>query len=100
MRIGRLSRLWPTQRRRDAAECRRCRTSFVFSPGHATVAETPLISGRRYWVAPLCEPCWRELSPAERLVYYADEWRHHHGPDPQENRLVWAAIEAAVLTGA
>lgn len=98
MRIGRLSRLWPTRRRREADECRRCRTSFVFSPAKSTIVESPILSGVRV-VAPLCCPCWRDLSPAERLRYYRELWIENAGPDPAENAAIWTAIEFAVGAG-
>jgi hypothetical protein len=100
VRIGRLSRLWPSRRRRDADECYRCRTSFAFSRGHYTRAESPLLQTEPFGAWPLCRRCWRDLSPRERLPYYQRFWLAHRGPNPRENQLVWAAIEAAVLAGA
>lgn len=99
MRIGRLSRLWPTARRREADECLRCHTSFVFSRGHPTIAETPLLPGKRYVCGALCHRCWRDLTPSERLPYYQRLWLARRGENPRENALAWAAIEAAVLAG-
>jgi hypothetical protein len=99
VRIGRLSRLWPSRRRRDAADCLRCNTSFLFSPGHATIAESPLLPGS-FAVLPLCAACWRDLTPSERLPYYQARMVETRGPDPRENALRWAAVEAAVRTGA
>lgn len=99
MRLGRLSRLWPSKRNRDAASCYRCRTSFVFSRGHLTQAESPLLPGV-FVVYPLCGACWRDLSPPERIRYYRQFWLDRRTADPRENELRWAAIEAAVRTGA
>jgi hypothetical protein len=99
VRIGRLSRLWPSKRRRQADECLRCHTSFAFSKAHPTTAESPHLPNVVV-VAPLCRACWRDLAPWERLPYYQRLWLVRRGPNPQENALLWAAIEAAVLAGA
>jgi len=57
---------------------------------------------------PLCEKCWSELTPPERLSYYRQLWQkwvNDDGGDPQ-GRIngrayedVWLDIEAAVLAG-
>lgn len=100
MRIGRLSRLFAGA---DRGECLRCRTrygrSLVTTPGHLTIAESPLLPSV-IPVDPLCAPCWRDLTPAERAPYYQRWWIENRGPNPKENEIVWAAIEFALAAGA
>lgn len=69
--------------------CRRCRTSWRFVKGHVTM--TSAGSG----CFPLCEACWAELSPKERLPYYRslfEQWQRQGSTNH-----TWTQIESAVL---
>lgn len=66
-RIGRVSQ-WITPR---YSHCYRCQTTWGFVEGHSTYFSEP--SGVRSAASgyfPLCEACWHELSPQERLPFY------------------------------
>ena len=48
---------------------------------------------------PLCERCWCELTPEQRLSYYRHlwaKWQQDDSPKPPE---IWVQIEQAVLSG-
>ena len=83
-------------------DCLRCHDTWDWKPSHVTnYSQT---SG----CFPLCEECWTELTPDERLPYYAllaglwiDEAQHYGRQDwVQDYVTAWPAIEAAVLAGA
>ena len=63
--------------------CNRCGVSWRFTKEHVTVY-TPGAG-----LFPLCEKCWSELSPQERLPYY---WRW-------QKEDTWEEIKTAVLEG-
>lgn len=70
--------------------CLRCETPWLFIVHH----NTDYRSDRGIFV--LCEKCWAELAPEQRLPYYRqlwEQWTHH--ADDQE----WQDIETAVLAG-
>lgn len=88
------------------SDCMRCRTSWAFVDGHTT--EYGDGSGSSI----LCEECWAELTPQERLPFYrvhweqgVSEWRFGPlaGPEYAEQgdryRAEWPKIQAAVLAG-
>jgi hypothetical protein len=83
LRIGRISDLFAP----GYSHCGCCRTNWHFVEGHSTyVPDTG--SG----MFPLCEQCWAELTPAQRLPFYRklyDKW-----PERQYN---WEQLERAVL---
>lgn len=83
VRLGRISqRLTPSY-----GFCGRCQTSWRFVQGHHTYY-TPSRG-----CFPLCEKCWTELLPVERLPYYRRLWLAWTEQDEQ----VWEQIETAVL---
>lgn len=116
MRTGRLSRLWPGRRNREAATCLRCETKLrevepgdrfrrlqraVFAEGHLTVAEV-FGAGEiaAVGVCALCVECHDELEPSERLPFYREKWLEFApSNEPERNRLIWVGIEAAVRSG-
>jgi hypothetical protein len=69
--------------------CYKCRTNWFFVEGHTTLFGP---SGGGF---PLCEQCWQELTPEQRLPFYRqlfENWQPH-------SNYSWAEIEAAVLRG-
>lgn len=85
-RIGRLSD-WLEP---GYSHCLCCRTNWQYVEPHSTeVAE-------RGGMFPMCEQCWSERSPHERLKYYRmlyEEWKACDSPYP------WMDIKTAVLLG-
>ncbi len=71
--------------------CGRCETSWKYTEGHTTYySET---SG----MFPLCESCWQQLTPSERLPYYKklyNDWKRMG-----DTVVSWENIEKAVLAG-
>jgi len=78
-------------------ECYRCGRTWNITRWHATRFGT----GGCF---PLCEACWRELTPIQRLPYYLRLFAHwvSYG-DKTDNGTpwdeTWDAIEKAVLDG-
>lgn len=77
------------------SRCSRCDISWKRVHGHGTMWGS---SG----ASPLCDACWAELTPEQRLPHYRvlfDKWvfdgkrRGHDAPAP------WPVIERAVLDG-
>jgi hypothetical protein len=75
--------------------CKRCKTPWRFVRYHST-------SWSAAGCIALCEGCWAELTPQERLPFYrvlVESW--HERPDLC--RLTfdeeWALVESAVLSG-
>lgn len=69
--------------------CRACGTSWLFVEGH----DTPYRDGSGCF--PLCERCWEERTPEERLPFYADliwSW------DSADEEL-WTQVKTAVMEG-
>ena len=88
-RIGKVSqRLSP-----GFSWCGNCLTTWAYAHEHVTHYSP----GRGCFA--LCEKCWRELTPPQRLPFYADlfrEWeRTPHPADPLDGR--WQEIREAVL---
>ena len=49
---------------------------------------------------PLCEDCWSELTPQERLPYYYQLWRSWVSlSDKKEDIVDWQLIKTAILAG-
>ena len=70
--------------------CKRCGTPWKFIGEHATWYRPG------YGVFALCQPCWSELTPKERLPFYRqvfDDWERVGCGDRE-----WPEIERAVLT--
>lgn len=77
--------------------CRRCKTPWRFVKWHDTSY------GRGHGCLPLCQMCWSELTPEQRLPYYLEliaSWHerypHDAGPTFDEE---WAQVRDAVLRG-
>ena len=69
--------------------CLHCGTTWVFVRGHSTPYSES--SG----CFPLCEECWGEMTPAQRLPYYHEMYEAWNDPSYAH----WADIERAVLAG-
>lgn len=94
LRVGRWSKILPGWRE---IGCGRCGTSWRYVRPHATTGVT---ARGTFTMAPLCDPCWRELgTAAARITFYTDEFvlRVAHGERLTPTQLV--AIRAAVATG-
>jgi len=71
--------------------CERCTITWHDAKYHSTSINSN--SG----MFPLCEECWQELSPAERVPFYGALWAAWHQwgkPD-----IAWLDIEDAVMKG-
>lgn len=74
--------------------CRRCGRSWLVAKTHCT----PYTEGNGCF--PMCELCWSEITPHERLPYYFDlvmQWRCQGCESHAE--WAWPLIERAVLEG-
>ena len=74
--------------------CGRCGLPWSVVDGHST-DYTP-----NNGCFPLCERCWRNLGPTERLPYYRtlwEQWQDMGDNDASEQK--WNCIEAAVKDG-
>ena len=72
--------------------CKRCETPWAFVDEHATYYT------ERRGVFALCQMCWAELTPQERLPFYRqvyEEWERLGCADRE-----WPDIERAVLAEA
>jgi hypothetical protein len=85
IRIGRISQwLTPTY-----GWCGACKTTWPFVSGHSTQYD------RLWGMFPLCEKCWSERTPVERLPYYRALFERWDDP----TLVDWDGIERAVLAG-
>jgi hypothetical protein len=78
------------------SECGRCRTAWAFVDGHLTQYSDG--SG----CFPLCEGCWEDLTPEERLPFYRtlhQQWAWGAAKNGYTLPDDWGAIEQAVLAG-
>lgn len=76
--------------------CGRCRTAWKFINGHTT----PYVDGSG-GCFPLCELCWSEMTPQERLPFYYVLFRQWEwDAKGRELHVTWEALERAVLTEA
>ncbi len=89
MRIGAISKVFTPR----YSFCMRCKTTWFFVKEHSTNYKT----GDNCAVGcfPLCEKCWSELTPEQRLPYYKELWLEWANRDKME----WEDIEMAVLAG-
>jgi len=74
--------------------CLHCKTTWRFVKPH----NTPL--NKHESVFPLCEKCWKRLTPEQRLPYYwllLLEWNMEDGTELADDER--AALRAAVLQG-
>lgn len=88
-RIGRVSHALAP----GFGDCLRCHTAWAFVKGHTT-HYTPS-SG----CFPLCEACWSELTPPERLPYYERLWARWQADSTDKEPDVWEQIKEAVMAG-
>ena len=74
--------------------CGRCNRHWGICKRHSTDVV------RGVWGCfPLCEDCWQELTPEERLPYYRAHYeRGMEGSDPYEDGT-WEDMKKAVLEG-
>lgn len=82
--------------------CGRCKRVWAICEGHST----HYLEGRGCF--PLCEECWGELTPDQRLPYYRDLWlrwreeikKARLDPRYKKCRVVqWRWVKKAVLEG-
>lgn len=85
LRIGRISHAVSP----GYSACLACGTSWLFVEGHATNYRDG--SG----CFPLCEKCWEERTPEERLPFYADLIASWDSADEE----LWSQVKTAVLEG-
>lgn len=74
--------------------CGRCRRPWAIAKYHIT----DYSDGTGCF--PLCESCWRELVPEQRLRYYrelVDQWSNY--PGAKDYGITWELIRRAVLEG-
>jgi hypothetical protein len=73
--------------------CGRCRTAWKFVKGHSTIL------GNGDGMFPLCEMCWADFTPEQRLPFYYVlfcQWEWDAAGQPFDYQ--WEDIERAVLT--
>lgn len=78
------------------SSCFRCQTAWKFVDGHST----PITKNTGCF--PLCEDCWSELTPDQRLPFYYvlfSQWEWSASQDGREFEKQWQDIEDAVLAG-
>lgn len=91
IRIGRISQyLTP-----GYGHCYRCLTTWPFVECHCTDYYEE--NGGWRGCFPLCEKCWSELTPEDRLPYYWRRWVAWGMPT--DKRHYWPDIASAVLRG-
>ena len=73
--------------------CLKCGTPWRFVHHHSTSYSQS--SG----CFPLCEKCWEELTPAERLPFYRQMWNQWVSMGTDKDDGTWDQIEAAVMAG-
>jgi hypothetical protein len=88
IRIGRISHYLSP----GYSWCHRCLTAWRFVRWHST---TYHIKGHGCF--PLCEKCWRELTPEQRLPFYRELWVEWGMPTDEHHN--WPDIAYAVLKG-
>lgn len=76
--------------------CLRCKTPWLFVKSHVT--DYSISSG----CFPLCEKCWSELTPDQRLPFYRElitRWFAHGSLDGESFAQTWHQVKTAVLNG-
>jgi len=94
MRIGKISQFISP----GYSYCGKCHTTWNFVQGHTTKYNDAC------GMFPLCEACWKELTPKQRLPYYKDLWdswqrdsiTYNYPAYPSE---AWEMVEKNVLAG-
>jgi len=87
IRIGRISNLLAP----GYSHCKKCHTNWRFVKGHSTY-----VPGTGRGLFPLCEQCWEELTPEQRLPYYQqlyNEWKGEGYPI----KYSWGKLKTAIL---
>lgn len=97
LRIGLLSPKLAQSLANGYSRCLRCKTPWNFVEYHQTMYTY------HDGCFPLCEMCWGELTPQQRLPYYReliDIWYEppHENDEPGFDET-WAAVETAVMEG-
>ncbi|MEN3369987.1 MAG: hypothetical protein V7609_2130 [Verrucomicrobiota bacterium] len=84
-------------RRSGLGECGRCLDSWLWKPHHTTDFTS------RDGVFPLCEDCWKRLTPDERLPFYRAMFERNLATCPadylEQYKAQWPLIEKAVKEG-
>jgi hypothetical protein len=95
LRVRWLSKVLPGWRQ---IGCGRCGTSWRYARPHAT---TGALARGTVTMAPLCDPCWRELGSAgAREPFYAEEYRMRRAQgDTSLTPQHLTAIRAALAAG-
>ena len=76
--------------------CYRCQRRWPICQSHATPFRNQ--DGEKHGCFPLCQECWEELTPEQRLVYYQQLWAEWESWDKMP-REEWHRIEEAVKQG-
>lgn len=90
LRLGRISWLLAP----GYSHCLRCKTSWLFVKGHTTV----YCKGRGCF--PLCQKCWAQLTPDQRLPYYGEliwSWSYPYNGHTFDE--IWHEVKKVVLAG-
>ena len=92
LRIGRVGQLLAP----GWGYCLRCKTPWRFVRWHDTQYGT-----QGHGCLPLCEKCWAELTPTQRVPFYRELIESWHEAPGRESAFdeEWAEVEAAVLSG-
>jgi hypothetical protein len=92
VRIGPFSRVFAP----GYCWCYACGTAWKFVDGHVTHYTERDEMGRGCF--PLCEKCWGERTPEQRLPFYRRLWELWNG-DGHTTEDEWVAIRSAVMAG-
>lgn len=74
--------------------CYRCKRTWCFTKKHITNYT------KKKGCFPLCESCWKVLTPSERIPYYRELWKEWERVNKRDNEYEleeWEIIEKAVL---
>lgn len=92
LRIGRIGQLFAP----GYGWCFRCKTPWLFVRWHDTQ-----YGSHGCGCLPLCEKCWVELTPTQRMPFYRaliESWHERPGRTLALD-AEWLLVEAAVLSG-
>lgn len=92
LRLGRMAQLFAP----GYSWCLQCKTPWRFVKGHTTKYT------QSNGCFPLCEKCWAELTPEQRLPFYRAliiEWARQDCCNGEEFDKTWHDIREAVLAG-
>jgi hypothetical protein len=94
LRIGRIGQLFAW----GYSRCLRCYTPWKFVQAHETVvvADYDPLGMRQFDVYVLCQKCWTEAGPDQRLAYYRLAWENRICLGIND-RLAWPDVQSAVL---